>query len=313
MEDPPGSAGGVASPTRGWPYERPRRRARWRPDAPGLEHGAGGRCGSERPRLHRYAGRDVHVQLGTEEDLVGHPVTEYVAPEDRDRAAANIARMVSGELVGPVQYRALLKSGAVIAIEVGGELIRGVDGSPTGLMLLVREMTERLRAEADIIQERSLLEALLENIPDHVYFKDADCRFVMISKAHAEMFGLTDPSQAVGKTDFDFFTEEHARLAYENELEIMRTGLPMVDFEEKETHLDGRETWVSTTKLVRTDKQGKTLGTLGISRDITKRKQAEEELAETNRALEEATARAESANKAKSDFLANMSHEIRTL
>ena len=247
-----------------------------------------------------------------EEDLVGHPVTEYVAPEDRDRAAANIARMVSGELVGPVQYRALLKSGAVIAIEVGGELIRGVDGSPTGLMLLVREMTERLRAEADIIQERSLLEALLENIPDHVYFKDADCRFVMISKAHAEMFGLTDPSQAVGKTDFDFFTEEHARLAYENELEIMRTGLPMVDFEEKETHLDGRETWVSTTKLVRTDKQGKTLGTLGISRDITKRKQAEEELAETNRALEEATARAESANKAKSDFLANMSHEIRT-
>jgi len=86
----------------------------------------------------------------------------------------------------------------------------------------------------------------------------------------------------------------------------------MVDFEEKETHLDGRETWVSTTKLVRTDKQGKTLGTLGISRDITKRKQAEEELAETNRALEEATARAESANKAKSDFLANMSHEIRT-
>ena len=120
-----------------------------------------------------------------EEDLVGHPVTEYVAPEDRDRAAANIARMVSGELVGPVQYRALLKSGAVIAIEVGGELIRGVAGSPTGLMLLVREMTERLRAEADIIQERSLLEALLENIPDHVYFKDADCRFVMISKAHA--------------------------------------------------------------------------------------------------------------------------------
>jgi len=101
-----------------------------------------------------------------EEDLVGHPVTEYVAPEDRDRAAANIARMVSGELVGPVQYRALLKSGAVIAIEVGGELIRGVDGSPTGLMLLVREMTERLRAEADIIQERSLLEALLENIPE---------------------------------------------------------------------------------------------------------------------------------------------------
>ena len=371
-----------------------------------------------------------------EEDLVGHPVTDFVAPEDRDRAVSKIGRLVAGEAVGPAQYFGLRKDGAAIAIEVSGELLRGADGSASGLSLLIREMAEGQRAESDLIQERSLLEALMENTPDHVYFKDADCRFIMISRAHARAFGLADPAQAVGKTDFDFFTEEHARLAYENELEIMRTGLPMVDFEEKETHLDGRETWVSTTKLVRTDKRGKTLGTLGISRDITRRKQdevalreseekyrtlvekaneaiyivqdgafvfanrrlsdlvgmpaeallgrpfldficpedrdlvranyakrmdgeevieaydfrmigaggatlwvflsvariqwngrpatlnllsditarkqAEERLAQTNRALEEATARAESANKAKSEFLANMSHEIRT-
>ena len=247
-----------------------------------------------------------------EEELLGHPLTDYVAPEDKDRATANIARVISGEMMGPVEYRALGKNGVVVATEVSLELLQGVDGTPTRLVLLVRTMTERQRAEADLIQERSFLKALMDNTPDHVYFKDADGHFLMISRAEGKSFGMSDPSQAVGKTDFDFFTKEHAGPAFENELEIMRTGLPMVDLEEKETRLDGRETWASTTKLARVDERGKTLGTFGISRDITRRKQAEEELAGTYRALEAATIRAESANKAKSEFLANMSHEIRT-
>jgi PAS domain S-box-containing protein len=369
------------------------------------------------------------------DELVGHLLTDFVAPEDYERAAANIVRTVRGEVLGPTEYRALRKDGAIVSIEASTELIRGVDGTPMGLVLLVREMTEQMRAEAELIQERSFLKALMASTPDHVYFKDADARFVMISKATAGSFGMSDPSQAVGKTDFDFFTEEHARPAFDDEAEIMRTGIPIVDFEERETRLDGRETWASTTKMIRVDEQGRTLGTFGISRDITRRKQdekalreseekyrtlvdkaneaiyiaqdgvlvfanprmsdlvgvsaerlegrfltdfifpadmevartnhekwlaggeidvydfrmigaddrtiwvslsaslihwngrpatlnlmsditerkrAEEELAQTNRALEEATGRAESANQAKSEFLANMSHEIRT-
>ena len=216
-----------------------------------------------------------------EEELVGHPVTEYVAPEDRDRAATNIARTVSGELLGPLEYLALRKNGVAIAIEVSCELIRDDGGKPAGVVLLVREMTQGQRAEAELAQERSLLQALMDNTPDHIYFKDADCRFIMISKSHNEFFGLSEPSQAVGKTDFDFFTEEHARPAFEGELEIMRTGRPIVDLEEKETRLDGVETWVSTTKVARIDAHGRTLGTLGISRDITGRKQTERKLRES--------------------------------
>ena len=85
-----------------------------------------------------------------EEELVGQPVTGHLVPDDRDRAAANIARMISGEMVGPVEYRALRKNGVAVAIEVTGELTRGNDGMPSGLVLLVREMTERNRAEADL-------------------------------------------------------------------------------------------------------------------------------------------------------------------
>jgi PAS domain S-box-containing protein len=216
-----------------------------------------------------------------EEELIGRPVTDFVAPEERARAADNIARVLAGELKSPVLYRALRKNGDVFAIEVSAALIRDDDGSPTGLSLLVLEMTEDQRAEADLAQERSLLKALMDNIPDHVYFKDADGRFTMISKSTAESFGLSDPSQAVGKTDFDFFTEEHARPAFEDEQEIMRTGLPIVDLEERETRLNGAETWASTTKLARIDADGKTLGTMGISRDITERKQTEQKLRES--------------------------------
>jgi PAS domain S-box-containing protein len=125
---------------------------------------------------------------------------------------------------------------------------------------------------------QDLLEALMTNTTDYVYFKDAEGRFLQISKAMAEAFGLKDPSEAVGKTDYDFFSKESADVFLANEQEILRTGRPVVGVEQKEIRPDGRETWASTTKLCRTDAHGTTLGTLGISRDITARKLAEQEL-----------------------------------
>ena len=82
----------------------------------------------------------------------------------------------------------------------------------------------------------------------------------------------------MGKSDFDFFTEEHARPAYEAEQEIIRTGQPLLNLEEKETWPDRPDTWVATTKLPLRDHTGAIIGTFGVSRDITDRKQAEEAL-----------------------------------
>jgi diguanylate cyclase (GGDEF)-like protein/PAS domain S-box-containing protein len=129
-----------------------------------------------------------------------------------------------------------------------------------------------------VAQEVALLEALMDNTTDHIYFKDIQSRFLMIGSAQATRFGLNDPADAIGKTDFDFFTAEHAQAAFNDEQKILKTGLPIVDLEEKETWPDGSETWVSTTKLCRLDAAGQVIGTVGISRDITKRKLAEEAL-----------------------------------
>jgi len=174
--------------------------------------------------------------------------------------------------------------------------------------------------------ERILLEAFLEHIPDNVFFKDRESRFVRISRAMANYFGLADPEQAVGKTDTDMFSSEHAVQAFADEQEILRTGQSMVRVVEKETWPDGHESWVLTTKIPLCDRKDRIIGTMGISHDITERKRIEQELEEYKDRLEElvvvrtaelvelAGARdtAESANRAKSTFLASMSHELRT-
>src|SRR5439155_7754340 len=100
-------------------------------------------------------------------------------------------------------------------------------------------------------------------------------------KALTTYFGLSDPAQAIGKTDFDFFTEEHARPAYADEQEIIQSGQPLVGKEEKETWLDGRVRWVSTTKMPFRDNDGNIIGTFGVARDITRVKLAEEGLRES--------------------------------
>ncbi len=138
---------------------------------------------------------------------------------------------------------------------------------------------EHRRTVEALAQEQYLMQVFMENTPDHIYFKDRSSRFIRISKAHARLLGLSEPAQAVGKSDFDFFTEEHARPAYEDEQKIIQTGQPLMNVEEKETWPDRPDTWVSTSKLPFRDKDGHIIGTFGISRDITGRKQTEETLA----------------------------------
>jgi PAS domain S-box-containing protein len=120
-----------------------------------------------------------------------------------------------------------------------------------------------------------LLQTLLENSPDSIYFKDRQSRFIQVNPAAAKLYGVKSPEDALGKSDFDFFAFEHASAAYADEQEIIRTGEPLVGREEKETWPDGRITWVTTTKLPLRDAEGNIIGTFGISRDITARKRAE--------------------------------------
>ncbi|HUB66961.1 MAG TPA: SpoIIE family protein phosphatase [Candidatus Methylacidiphilales bacterium] len=126
-----------------------------------------------------------------------------------------------------------------------------------------------------VSQEEFLLRTLLQNSPDAIYFKDRQSRFIQVNPTAARLYGLSSAEEAVGKSDFDFFTYEHASAAYADEQEVMQTGKSMVGKEEKETWPDGRITWATTTKQPLRDAEGRIIGTFGISRDITDRKRAE--------------------------------------
>jgi two-component system, sensor histidine kinase and response regulator len=161
------------------------------------------------------------------------------------------------------------------------------------------------RVESQLLYERDLLQALLDHLPDMIYFKDRQSRFLRGSRGLARRLGCESVDEILGKTDFDFFAELHARAAFEDEQEILRTGRPIVGKRERETYPDRPDTWALTTKVPLRNGQGEIIGTFGISKDITDMVQAEEELKRAKEAAEAAT-------RAKSAFLASMSHEIRT-
>ena len=162
---------------------------------------------------------------------------------------------------------------------------------------------------AELSQANALLQAFMNYTPDQIYFKDLQSRFIRNSRSQANLLGLSDPAEVVGKTDFDFFP--HAPKAYAEEQEVIRSGKPLVDLEEWVVWPDGKEMWVSTTKVPLRTSDGETIGLFGISRDITERKRAEQSIRQLNSDLEKQAVQLQTANKELEAFSYSVSHDLR--
>jgi two-component system, sensor histidine kinase and response regulator len=245
-------------------------------------------------------------------EFVRKPVEEVMSQTDFDLFPERLARKFQeddGVVISTGRMLRMVEEnradGEIRYVEVMKSPVRDAAGKIVGVQVVFWDVTDRKQAEAALEQERYLLHALMDNLPHNIYFKDAASRFIRINKALANCFRLRDAAEAMNKSDFDYFTLEHAQQALADEQEIMQTGRPMLDKEEKETWADGQTTWVLSTKMPLYGDQRQIVGTFGISRDITEWKRSAE-------ALQVAKEAAEAANRAKSAFLANMSHEIRT-
>ena len=215
------------------------------------------------------------------EEVLGHNTLEILRTEWAGADAKEMKAAIEEQGHWRGEVTQARKDGSRIPIEMSSLVQFDGNGQITGYLSVNHDITDRKRAEEALAWEQYLLGSLLDNLPDHIYFKDRDSRFTRLSKSQEKAFGLSDSTQALGKTDFDFFTEAHARPAFESERKIIATGQPMLGLEEKETWPDGRLTWRITSKLPLKDQAGNIIGTFGISSDITDRKYSEEALQES--------------------------------
>ena len=178
-------------------------------------------------------------------------------------------------------------------------------GKMTGIWSISRENTEQVETEIKLRHEKDCLQVLMDNIPDSVYFKDLNSKYLRVNEAYAKKLGLSSQEEAIGKTDFDLFELSYTEQTYSDEQQIISIGKSIDNKTEAVRFPGGQIRWMQTTRFPYKDETGTIAGVVGISHDIT-----EQEIAK--KSLTHARQKAEEANVAKSQFLANMSHEIRT-
>ncbi len=189
--------------------------------------------------------------------------------------------------------------------EVRKSPVHDADGNIVGVQTIFWDITDQKKAEKLLQDERDMLQTIMDNLPDFIYVKDSSGKYVVVNQAVQKILGAGSVDEVVGKTNFDFLPHEQADPERADDNQVISTGQPLIEREERMSNQEGDDIWILTSKLPLRDSAGKVTGLVGIDRDITHLKATESEL----RAAKDT---ADLANRAKGDFLANMSHEIRT-
>ena len=164
---------------------------------------------------------------------------------------------------------------------------------------------ELLDSENKLEQTNRMLHLVMDAIPVRVFWKDKDLTYLGCNRMFAMDAGFTSPRQVVGKDDYAMGWKDQAEVYREDDLKVIQSQTPRLNYEELQTTQDGDELWLRTSKIPLRNSEGEVFGVLGMYEDITKRKAVERE-------LKDSKVVAETANIAKSTFLSSMSHELRT-
>jgi PAS domain S-box-containing protein len=156
--------------------------------------------------------------------------------------------------------------------------IKNADGQIIGVQVLAHDITERKKFDEALHVERQLLRTLIDNIPDSIYTKDVEYRKTLANKAEINFMGATSEEEVIGKTDFDFYPKKLAEDFRKDDQLVIEKGEVIINREEYVLDSNGNKRWLLSSKLPIKDKENRIIGLVGIGRDITYRKHAEQEL-----------------------------------
>ena len=225
----------------------------------------------------KYANNTIANLLGYKiNEIIDLHLKDVIAPDYVTIVLDNYERRNRGESV-PAQYNIeLLHKDKITHKPVSLSIGLVGSGKEQLEFVILKDLSEKIEIESKLIRELQLHQYFMDYIPDSVYFKDLDSKFIKANKATLIKIGLNSFDDLLGKSDLDFFFDEHAVQAQNDEHEIIKNRSSIINKIEKETWLDGRVTWASTTKIPLIDEYNKVYGTFGITRDITNLKKAED-------------------------------------
>lgn len=215
------------------------------------------------------------------EDMIGNNFLSMglLIPKSLSIVVKQFEELLSDRVASGHETKLKDKNGKMLDMELSSFFFVRKDNDVVNFVVIIRDISDRKQAEIELAREHELLQTLMDNIPDSIYFKDEKNRFIMVNKAKA-VHSNVKPEEMIGKTDFDFLPEEEARRAFEDDEELLKARKFVINKVEELTGIDGSERWVSVTKVPRFDDEGNIIGTVGISHDITEWKRLEEMLKE---------------------------------
>lgn len=238
-----------------------------------------------------YANSAFSELIGLDrETLIGRSIDEFrvLRPGLAISDDADGMSLCDGD---PVRLTLTLRrhSGDMLHIDTTVTPLDEGEGDAAFLLWIHRQITQDAHYHRRLLRERRLLQAVIDALPEFIYVKDLQSRFLMLNTATASVMGAQTPEEVIGKTDFDFYPEELATQYARDERDVIETGKPAIDIEEPIYHDAEAIRWLSTTKVALRDETGGIIGLVGIGRDKTEQKRARAALIES----EERAARAE--------------------
>ena len=249
-----------------------------------------------------------NLRCKTEAEAIGKSDFDLFPKEIAEKFWADDQKVIHGEPVINREEHFFDEAGRKRWLLTSKLPLRDQNGKIVGLMGIGRDITERKQAEealrqahnelekrvaertTELSQERRLLRTLIDNLPDFVFVKDAQSRFVILNTACTQQLGASRPEEVLGKSDADFVSPELAAQYLADEQALMRSGQVLHKEEPVQHKQSGEMRWSFTTKVPLKDDTGRIVGLMGIARDITKRKQAEEALRQSRDELEKRVA-----------------------